>query len=99
MILDRYVHNENSKYETLYDLQYDGQITQAEIDARAPIFEERVSMYEFLNRQSKIFKDHFYLVVYDKDREILNRYFDLIEKYFDEFCALAQWDHRQYLDE
>ncbi len=71
MILDNYVHNENSKYEVLYDLQYDGQITQAEIDARAPIFEERVSMYEFLNRQSKIFKDHFYVIVYDKDREVL----------------------------
>lgn len=71
MILDRYIHNENSKYETLYDLQYDGQITQEEIDARAPIFEERVSMYEFLNRQEKVFKDHFYVVVYDKDREIL----------------------------
>ena len=71
MILDRYIHNENAKYDVLYDLQYDGQITQEEIDARAPIFEERVSLYEFMNRQSKVFKDHFYLVVYDKDREIL----------------------------
>ncbi len=71
MILDRYIHNENAKYDVLYDMQYDGQITQEEIDARAPIFEERVSLYEFMNRQSKIFKDHFYLVVYDKDMEIL----------------------------
>lgn len=71
MILDRYIHNENSKYDVLYDLQYDGQISQVEIDARAPIFEERVSLYEFMNRQAKIFKDHFYLVVYDKDREVL----------------------------
>lgn len=71
MILDRYIHNENAKYEVLYDMQYDGQISQDEIDARAPIFEERVSLYEFMNRQSKIFKDHFYIVVYDKDREIL----------------------------
>ena len=71
MILDRYIHNENAKYDVLYDMQYDGQISQAEIDARAPIFEERVSLYEFMNRQSKIFKDHFYLVVYGKDMEIL----------------------------
>ena len=71
MILDRYIHNENSKYDVLYDLQYDGQISQVEIDARAPIFEERVSLYEFMNRQAKIFKDHFSLVVYDKDREVL----------------------------
>lgn len=71
MILDNYIHNENHKYDVLYDMQYDGQITQAEIDARAPIFEERVSLYEFMNRQSKIFKDHFYVVVYGKDIEIL----------------------------
>ncbi len=71
MILDRYIHNENAKYDVLYDMQYDGQISQAEIDARAPIFEERVSLYEFMNRQSKVYKDHFYLVVYGKDREIL----------------------------
>ncbi len=71
MILDNYIHNENKKYDVLYDMQYDGQISQEEIDARAPIFEERVSLYEFMNRQSKIFKDHFYLVVYDKDMEIL----------------------------
>lgn len=71
MILDRYIYNENHKYDVLYDMQYDGQISQAEIDARAPIFEERVSLYEFMNRQNKVFKDHFYLVVYDKDMEIL----------------------------
>lgn len=71
MIFDNYIYNENKKYDTLYDLQYDGQISQEEIDVRAPIFEERVSLMEFLNRQSKVFKDHFYLVVYDKDREIL----------------------------
>ena len=72
MILDRYIHNENQKYDVLYDMQYDGQISQKEIDTRAPIFEERVSLYEYLNRQAKVFKDHFYLVVYDKDMEILD---------------------------
>ena len=72
MILDRYIYNENRKYDVLYDMQYDGQISQEEIDSRAPIFEERVSFYEQMNRQTKIFKDHFYLVVYDKDREVLD---------------------------
>ena len=72
MILDRYIYNENHKYDVLYDMQYDGQITQKEIDARSPIFEERVSLYEFMNRQAKVFKDHFYLVVYDKDMELLD---------------------------
>lgn len=76
MILDKYIYNENHKYDVLYDLQYDGQMTQEEIDARAPIFEERVSFYEQMNRQTKIFKDHFYLVVYDKDREVLDNTID-----------------------
>ncbi len=72
MILDRYIYNENHKYDVLYDMQYDGQISQKEIDSRAPIFEERVSLYEMMNRQAKVFKDHFYVVVYDKDREVLD---------------------------
>ncbi len=71
MVLDNYIYNENKKYDTLYDMQYDGQITEAEIDARAPIFEERVSYFEFINRQQKIYKDYFYIVVYDRDRELL----------------------------
>ena len=71
MVLDRYIYNENKKYDTLYDLQYDGQITEQEIDTRSPIFEERVSFYEMLNRQQKVYKDYFYLVVFDKDRELL----------------------------
>ncbi len=76
MVFDRYIYNENHKYDVLYDLQYDGQISQAEIDARAPVFEERVSFYEQMNRATKIFKDHFYLVVYDKDREVLDTTLD-----------------------
>ncbi len=71
MVLDHYIYNENKKYDTLYDMQYDGQISEKEIDARAPIFEERVSFFEYINRQSKIYKDYFYLVIYDKDRELL----------------------------
>ncbi len=72
MVLDRYIYNENHKYDVLYDMQYDGQVSQKEIDSRAPIFEERVSLYEMMNRQAKVFKDHFYVVVYDKDREVLD---------------------------
>ena len=71
MVLDHYIYNENKKYDTLYDMQYDGQITEKEIDARAPIFEERVSFFEYINRQAKIYKDYFYLVIYDRDRELL----------------------------
>lgn len=71
MILDNYVYVEDRKYDTLMDLQFEGEMTSKEVDARAPIFEERVSRVENLNRQEKVYKDYFYLVVYDKDRELL----------------------------
>ncbi len=72
MVFDNYIHNENSKYDLLYDLLYEKQMTQTEIDARAPIFEERVSDLLEKNSVNKIYKDYFYIVVYDKDKEAIN---------------------------
>lgn len=71
MILDDYIYNEDKKYDNLLELQYENQITQEEIEKRTGIFEERVSRMEVYNREDKIYKDHFYIVVYDKDREML----------------------------
>lgn len=71
MVLDNYTYYENKKYDKLLDMMYDGQMSQAEVDARAPIFEERVSFIEDKNRKNKIYKDYFYLVVFDKDMEAL----------------------------
>lgn len=71
MLLDNYIYNENKKYELLLEMQYEGQVTDAEVDSRAPVFEERVSYMENLNRREKVYQDHFYLVVYDKDKSTL----------------------------
>ncbi|MDD4815936.1 MAG: ATP-binding protein [Clostridia bacterium] len=71
MILDDYIYNEDKKYDNLLELQYENEITQEEVERRSGVFEERVSKLEELNRQDKIYKDYFYLVVYDKDREML----------------------------
>lgn len=71
MVLDHYAYNENKKYDRLLDQLYEKQMTQQEIDARAPIFEERVSFLEDKNRTNKIYKDYFYLVVMGKDIEAL----------------------------
>lgn len=71
MVLDNYIYSENKKYELLLEMQYEGQVTESEVDSRSPIFEERVSYMENLNRKDKVYKDHFYVVVYDKDRELL----------------------------
>ncbi len=71
MVLDNYSYNENKKYDRLLDQLYEHQMSQEEIDARAPIFEERVSFLEYKNRTDKIYKDYFYLVVMGKDLEAL----------------------------
>ncbi len=71
MVLDNYIYNEDKKYDNLLELQYEGEISKMEVDVRAGVFEERVSQMERRNRQDKIYKDYFYIVVYDKDREIL----------------------------
>ena len=71
MVLDHYIHNENKKYELLLDMQYEGNFTDEEVSARSPIFEERVSYLENMNRREKVYKDHFYVVVFDKDRDML----------------------------
>lgn len=71
MVLDNYIYNENKKYELLLEMQYEGQVSDEEVDARAPVFEERVSFMENLNRREKVYKDHFYIIVYDKDKQTL----------------------------
>ena len=71
MILDNYVYLEDKKYDALLELQYEGEITQKEVEARAGVFEGRVSRVEAMNRQEKVYKDYFYFVVFDKDKESL----------------------------
>ena len=71
MVLDNYAYNENRKYDRLLDQLYEHQMTQAEVDARTPILEERIACIEDRNRNNKIYKDYFYLVVLGKELEAL----------------------------
>ncbi len=71
MVLDNYIYSENKKYDLLLEMQFENQVSESEVDSRSPIFEERVSFMENLNRKDKVYKDHFYIVVYDKDKELL----------------------------
>lgn len=71
IIFDEFVQQEDQKYDGLMELQYEGEMKEQEIEARAAVFEGRVSLLEDMNRGNKIYKDYFYLVVYDKDREAL----------------------------
>ncbi len=72
MVLDNYAYIENKKYDRLLDQLYEKQMSQEEVDARAPIFEERVNFIENKNRTDKIYKDFFYLVVMGKDLDALD---------------------------
>ncbi len=72
MVLDNYSYLENKKYDRLLDQLYEKQMSQEEIDARTPIFEERITFLENKNRTEKIYKDYFYLVVLGKDLEALD---------------------------
>ena len=76
IVFDDYVQFEDKKYDTLMELQYEGEMTDAEVQARADVFEARVSQIEYMNREEKIYKDYFYIVVYDKDRDTLESTID-----------------------
>ena len=71
MVLDNYAYNENKKFDRLLEQVYDKQMTQQELDAREPIFQERLAFIESRNRKEKIYKDYFYIVVLGKDKEAL----------------------------
>ncbi len=71
MVLDSYAYNENRKYDRLLDQLYEKQMTQEEVDARTPILEERIAYIEDRNRENKIYKDYFYIVVLGKELEAL----------------------------
>lgn len=71
MILDDLVNFEDDKYNVLIDMAERGLYSEEELDARSPVFEERLRAINYLNNDAKILKNHFYMVVYDTDREAL----------------------------
>jgi ABC-type dipeptide/oligopeptide/nickel transport system ATPase component len=67
LIFDDYIAGEDKKYDTLMELQYEDEMNNAEIEARSQVFETRVRLLENMNRDEKVYKDFFYMVIYDKD--------------------------------
>lgn len=72
MVLDDMANYEDYRYNTLNDMAERGLYNQPEIDSRSPVFEERLQAIRYMNNTEKIIKDHYYLVVYDRDRDALN---------------------------
>ena len=72
MLFDKYMQAEERKYDSLMELQSEGEMTAEEIEVRSEIFEARLDYLRTINTTDRIFKDAFYLVVYDKDKEQLD---------------------------
>ena len=71
IVFDDYITYEDKKYDNLMELSYEGEMTEEEIAARSDVFEARVSVLDNMNRVDKVYRDFFYIVVYDKDQETL----------------------------
>lgn len=72
IVFDDYIDVEEKKMDELILMREREEITEEELEARSGIFENRVVNMEYSNREERQFKDHFYMVVYDKDREALD---------------------------
>ncbi len=69
MVMDGYIYNEDRKYDAVLELANDGEMTKEEVDARSQIFEARMQHLRDLSNMERTYMDHFYIVIYDKDRE------------------------------
>lgn len=70
-VLDEMEQYEDYRYTKLQEMSSKGLYSQEELDLRAPIFEERLRNINIFNNYDRILKEHYYIVVYDTDREML----------------------------
>lgn len=69
MVLDSYRMAEDRKYDEVTDLVSEHEMKKAEAEARNKIFESRMQHLRSFEGMERIYMDHFYVVVYDIDRE------------------------------
>lgn len=69
MLLDDFVYNEDRKYDEVMELANDGVMSKDELEARSSIFESRMEDLRDLRNYYKTYMDHYYIVIYDKDRD------------------------------
>ena len=69
MVLDDYRLSEDRKYDEVADLVSEGEMKPEEAEARSKIFEARMQHLRSFEEMDRIYMDHFYVVVYDIDRE------------------------------
>lgn len=71
MILDDMIKYEDEKYNNLIAMAERGLYGQNELDARSEVFEERLDAIRYLNEDSKIIKDRYFVIIFDTDRQNL----------------------------
>ena len=70
MLMDNFIYNEDRKYDEVMELGNEGVMSKDELDARSGVFESRMEDLRDLNSSySKTYLDHYYIVIYDKDRD------------------------------
>ena len=72
LVFDDYITGEDKKFDELMELKYAGEMTEEEIESRASVFEGRVRHLNEMNKQDKVYKDFFYMVIYDSDKDTLD---------------------------
>ncbi|MGN1223383.1 MAG: VirB4 family type IV secretion system protein [Christensenellales bacterium] len=72
VVLDRYIENDERKFELLLNQTDKGEITKEEAEARYQIFNARVNMMTAINDSHSTIGDFFYLVVFDKNISALD---------------------------
>lgn len=72
MPMEDYIYAEDRKYDEVLERVTDKEMTKEEAEARSLIFESRLQRLRDFQDGERIFKDHFFIVIYDNDRESLS---------------------------
>lgn len=72
MPMEEYIYAEDRKYDEVLERVTDKEMSKEEAEARSLIFESRLEKLREFQGEDRIYKDHFYIVIYDIDRESLS---------------------------
>lgn len=73
LVLDKYIDSEIEKYENMARNVESGALSEDELEAREIIFNERGALLEYMNEDEKVYRNAFYMIVYDSDRNMLEQ--------------------------
>jgi hypothetical protein len=71
MVLDSFGVEEERKQNAVIENYKRGMYSDKELEARGIVFDNRAALMEYYNNEEKIYKDHFYFVVFSRERGTL----------------------------